>query len=65
MANILDTNFNSMYYNAIPPIENLRLAIHGAIGSFLGQTVYCLAVVVVDLLFVSFGYWIFRLIVFS
>ena len=63
MANILDTNFNSMYYNAIPPIENLRLAIHGAIGAFFGQTVYCLAVVVVDLLFVSLGYWIFRLIV--
>lgn len=64
MANILKTNFNSMYYNAIPPIENLRLAIHGAIGAFFGQTVYCLAVVVVDILFVSLGYWIFRLLLF-
>lgn len=64
MANILNTNFNSMYYCAIPPIESLRLTLHGALGSFFGQTLYCLGVTVGDLLFVSLGYWIFRLIVF-
>ena len=63
MANVLDTNFNSMYYCAIPPIESLRLTLHGALGSFFGQTLYCLGVTIGDLLFVSLGYWIFRLIV--
>jgi len=63
MANILDTNFNSMYYCAIGPVENIRLMLHSAVGSFFGQTIYCLAVTIGDLLFVSLGYWIFRLLV--
>ena len=63
MAQVLKTNFNSMYYCAIPPIENLRLMLHNVLGTFFGQTIYCLGVTIGDLLFVSLGYWIFRLIV--
>ena len=63
MANVLDTNYNSMYYCAIPPFESMRLFLHGAIGTFFGQFVYCLCITIGDLLFVCLGYWIFRLIV--
>ena len=63
MANILEQNFNSMYFCAIEPIENLRLMMRNAVGPFFGQTIYCLAVTVGDLLFVSLGYWIYRLLV--
>ena len=59
MAQILKTNFNNFYTCNIAPLETLRLTIIEAIGYGLGQTVYVLVTVVLNLAFTSLAYMLY------
>lgn len=59
MAQILKTNFNNFYTCNIAPLESLRVSITEAVGYGLGQTVYVLVTVVLNLAFTSLAYMLY------
>jgi hypothetical protein len=63
-AQILQTNFNNFYQCNVPPLEELRLSILAVLGRPLTQTLYVLIVTIVDLVFVTISYNLYRLLIF-
>jgi hypothetical protein len=63
-AQILQTNFNNFYQCNVPPLEELRLSILAVLGRPLTQTLYVLVVTIVDLVFVTISYNLYRLLIF-
>lgn len=59
-AQILKTNYNNFYQCNIPPLETLRLAVAGALGNTVAQIFYVLCVTVMDVLFTTAFYWVYR-----
>lgn len=62
MAQLLKTNFNNFYSCNVPPLEALRLSLQGSLGYVPTQVLYVLAVTVVDILFVTASYGLYRLL---
>ena len=62
MAQILQTNFNNFYQCNVPPLENLRISLQPTLGYFLTQTLYVVVVSIVNLIFVTLAYNLFRLL---
>ena len=62
MAQLLQTNFNNFYSCNIPPLEELRLSLQGALGYGLTQLLYVLIVSLLDLLVVLLCWRIIRII---
>ena len=62
MAQILQTNFNNFYQCNVPPLENLRVSLQPTLGYFLTQTLYVVVVSIVNLIFVTLAYNLFRLL---
>ena len=62
MAQLLQTNFNNFYSCNIPPLEQLRLSLQGALGYGLTQLLYVLIVSLLDLLVVLLCWRIIRII---
>jgi hypothetical protein len=63
-AQILQTNFNNFYQCNVPPLEEVRLSILAVLGRPLTQTLYVLIVTIVDLVFVTVSYNLYRLLIF-
>ncbi len=61
MAQILKTNFNNFYSCNVPVLESLRTSLQEPLGYGLTQLLYVLIVVVVDLIFVTLSYGVYRL----
>lgn len=62
MAQLLKTNFNNFYTCNIPPLETVRQAVENACGTVPAMLLYVLIVTVLDLLFVSGSYWVYRFV---
>ena len=62
MAHLLKTNFNNFYSCNIAPLESVRLAVAGALGSTVAAIFYVLIVICLNLAFVTGAYWFYRLI---
>ncbi len=62
MAQILQTNFNNFYSCNVPPLEELRISLQPTLGYGLTQTLYVIIVSIVNLIFVSIAYQLFRLL---
>lgn len=62
MAQLLKTNFNNFYTCNIPPLEVVRQAVEAACGAVPAMLLYVLIVTVLDILFVSGAYWLYRLV---
>ena len=62
MAQILQTNFNNFYHCNVPPIEDLRVSLQSTLGYPLTQTLYVVIVSIVNLIFVTLAYNLFRLL---
>ena len=60
MAQLLQTNYNNFYSCNVPPLEDVRLAMQGALGYGLTQLIYVIIVTILDILFVQMSYWILR-----
>lgn len=61
MAYILKTNYNNLYECNVPPLESLRQTVENAIGRAPAQIIYVIIVIIVDLIFVSMSYGLYRL----
>lgn len=59
-AQILQTNYNNFYQCNIPPLESVRQAVQGVLGSGAAQVIYVLIVIVMDILFTLGAYWFCR-----
>ena len=59
-AQLLETNYNNFYQCNIPPLESLRQAVEAVTGTLLAKIFYVLCVTVMDLLFTSGAYWLYR-----
>lgn len=62
MAQILQTNFNNFYHCNVPPLEDLRVSLQSTLGYPLTQTLYVVIVSIVNLIFVTLAYNLFRLL---
>ena len=62
MAQILQTNFNNFYHCNVPPLEELRVSLQSTLGYPLTQTLYVVVVSIVNLIFVTLAYNLFRLL---
>lgn len=62
MAQILQTNFNNFYHCNVPPLEDLRVSLQSTLGYPLTQTLYVVVVSIVNLIFVTLAYNLFRLL---
>lgn len=62
MAQVLKTNYNNFYTCNIPPLETLRQMVQASLGAVVAQIMYVLIVIVIDLLFVSAAYRLYRLL---
>lgn len=62
MAQILKTNYANFYTCNIPPLEDLRLAVQGAIGYWPTQLLYITIVSLLTVLFTVMSYWVYRLL---
>ncbi len=60
MAHILKTNYNNFYQCNIPPLETVRQAVAGALGSVAAQIFYVLCVSVMNVLFTTAFYGVYR-----
>lgn len=60
-AHALKTNFNNLYSCNIPPLENVRVMMHGLIGYVPTQILYVLIVTCLDMAFVFGAYHFYRL----
>lgn len=61
VSHLLKTNFNNLYQCNIPPLETVRLAMHGMIGYAPTQVVYVIVVTCLDMAFTCGAYHFFRL----
>lgn len=59
-AQLLETNYNNFYVCNIPPLEAVRQAVEAVTGTVLAKIFYVLCVTVMDLLFTSGAYWMYR-----
>ncbi len=59
-AQLLETNYNNFYVCNIPPLESVRQAVEAVTGPLLAKIFYVLCVTVMDLLFTSGAYWMYR-----
>ena len=59
-AQLLETNYNNFYQCNIPPLESLRQAVEAVTGAVMAKIFYVLCVTVMDLLFTSGAYWMYR-----
>lgn len=59
-AQLLETNFNNFYRCNIPPLESLRQAVENALGYTISQIFYVLCVTIMDVLFTTGAYWMYR-----
>ena len=59
-AQLLETNYNNFYQCNIPPLESLRQAVEAVTGVLAAKIFYVLCVTVMDLLFTSGAYWMYR-----
>lgn len=59
-AQLLETNYNNFYQCNIPPLESLRQAVEAVTGTVMAKIFYVLCVTVMDLLFTSGAYWMYR-----
>lgn len=60
LAQLLQTNYNNFYQCNIPPLESVRQAVQGVLGSGAAQVIYVLIVIVMDILFTVGAYWFCR-----
>ena len=61
VSHLLKTNYNNLYQCNIPPLENVRLAMHGMIGYVPTQIIYVIVVTCLDMAFTLGAYHFFRL----
>lgn len=59
-AQLLEVNYNNFYQCNIPPLESLRQAVEAVTGTVVAKIFYVLCVTVMDLLFTSGAYWMYR-----
>ena len=59
-AQLLQTNYNNFYQCNIPPLETVRQAVAGVLGTAVAQIFYVLCVTVMDVLFTTTFYWVYR-----
>ncbi len=59
-AQLLETNYNNFYVCNIPPLEAVRQAVEAVTGAVVAKIFYVLCVTVMDLLFTSGAYWMYR-----
>ena len=59
-AQLLEVNFNNFYQCNIPPLETLRQAVEAVTGTPAAKIFYVLCVTLMDLLFTSGAYWMYR-----
>lgn len=59
-AQLIDTNFNNFVRSNAPFLENIRQSIIGAVGAFLGQTVYVLIISAGTVLVPLIAYFVLR-----
>lgn len=62
MAQLLKTNYANFYSCNIPPLENLRLTVQGALGYWPTQILYIVIVSALTVLFTVMTYWLYRLL---
>lgn len=62
MAQLLKTNYNNFYSCNVAPLESLRLSLQGTIGYIPTQCLYIMIVSVLDILFVSASFSLYRLL---
>ena len=62
LANVLETNFNNFYSCNVPPLEAVRLLMQEKLGYGISQTLYVLAVSVLNIFFVQGCYSLYRLL---
>ena len=60
-SHLLKTNYNNLYQCNVPPLENVRLAMHGMIGYAPTQILYVIVVTCLDMAFTLGAYHFFRL----
>jgi hypothetical protein len=61
VSHLLSTNYNNLYQCNVPPLENVRLAMHGMIGYVPTQIIYVIVVTCLDMAFTLGAYHFFRL----
>lgn len=61
VSHLLKTNYNNLYQCNVPPLENVRLAMHGMIGYVPTQIIYVIIVTCLDMAFTFGAYHFFRL----
>ena len=61
VSHVLKTNFNNLYQCNIPPLENVRLMMHGLIGYWPTQILYVIIVTCLDMLFTLGAYHLYKL----
>lgn len=61
ISHVLDTNYNNLYRCNVPPLESIRLQMHGAIGYIPTQILYVTIVTCLDMSFTLAVYHIYRL----
>ena len=59
-AQLLETNYNNFYQCNIPPLETLRQAVEAVTGTLVAKIFYVLCVTVMDILFTTGAYWMYR-----
>ena len=59
-AQLLETNYNNFYQCNIPPLEALRQAVEAVTGTLVAKIFYVLCVTVMDILFTTGAYWVYR-----
>ncbi|MBO5842176.1 MAG: YwaF family protein, partial [Clostridia bacterium] len=61
VSHLLHTNYNNLYQCNIPPLETVRLAMHGMSGYAPTQVIYVIVVTCLDMAFTLGAYHFFRL----
>lgn len=61
VAHLLKTNYNNLYQCNIPPLESLRLTVHGVFGYVPTQILYVLVVTCLDMAFTLGAYHLYHL----
>lgn len=61
MSQLLKTNYNNLYRCNIPPLESLRQAVQNALGEIPAVIIYVCVVILLNVLFVSMSYGVYRL----
>ena len=62
MSHLLKTNYANMYSCNIPPLESVRVSLHGVLGYTLTQILYVTIVALLQTLFTYGSYWLYVLL---